>query len=61
MTVQALRAGDVDVVLSDPTGASANRGRFPGAFKVVGTPLPGEDQAFIFKKASLQPLALPGK
>ena len=51
-TVQALRAGDVDVVLSDTTGASANLARFPGTFKVVGAPLPGEDYAFILKKGS---------
>jgi polar amino acid transport system substrate-binding protein len=51
-TVMALRAGDVDVVLSDPTGASANINRFPKTFKTVGTPLPGEDYAFIFKKGS---------
>ncbi len=56
-TVQALRAGDVDVVLSDPTGASANIARFPGTFKVVGNPLPGEDYAFILKKGS--PLKAP--
>lgn len=56
-TVQALRAHDVDVVLSDPTGASANINRFPGTFKIVGTALPGEDYAFIFKKAS--PLKAP--
>ena len=56
-TVQALRAGDVDVVLSDPTGASANLGRFPGTFKIVGAPLPGEDYAFILKKGS--PLKAP--
>ena len=51
-TVQALRAGDVDVVLSDPTGASGQIGRSPGVFKIVGTPLPGEDYAFIFRKGS---------
>ena len=56
-TVQALRAGDVDVVLSDTTGASANLARFPGTFKIVGTPLPGEDYAFILKKGS--PLKAP--
>jgi polar amino acid transport system substrate-binding protein len=56
-TVQALRAGDVDVVLSDPTGASANINRFPKSFKIVGSPLPGEDYAFIFKKGS--PLKAP--
>jgi polar amino acid transport system substrate-binding protein len=51
-SVQALRAGDVDVVLSDLTGASANMTRAPGVFKVVGAPLPGEDYAFILKKGS---------
>jgi len=56
-SVQALRAGDVDVVLSDPTGASANMSRAPGAFKVVGPPLPGEDYAFILRKGS--PLKAP--
>ncbi len=56
-SVQALRAGDVDVVLSDPTGASANMNRAPGTFKVVGAPLPGEDYAFILRKGS--PLKAP--
>jgi polar amino acid transport system substrate-binding protein len=56
-SVQALRAGDVDVVLSDPTGASANMARAPGAFKIVGAPLPGEDYAFILRKGS--PLKAP--
>ena len=56
-SVQALRGGDVDVVLSDPTGASANMSRAPGVFKVVGPPLPGEDYAFILKKGS--PLKAP--
>ena len=56
-TVQALRAGDVDVVLSDTTGASANLAHFPGMFKVVGAPLPGEDYGFILKKGS--PLKAP--
>jgi len=56
-TVQALRAGDVDVVLSDPTGASATLARFPGTFKIVGAPLPGEEYAFILKKGS--PLKAP--
>ena len=51
-SVQALRAGDVDVVLSDLTGASANMTRAPGVFKVVGAPLPGEDYGFILKKGS---------
>ncbi|MBC7664947.1 MAG: amino acid ABC transporter substrate-binding protein [Caulobacter sp.] len=56
-SVQALRAGDVDVVLSDPTGASATLSRSAKLFKVVGTPLPGEDYGFILRKGS--PLKAP--
>ena len=56
-SVQALRAGDVDVVLSDPTGASATLARSGRLFKVVGAPLPGEDYGFILRKGS--PLKAP--
>lgn len=56
-SMQALRAGDVDVVLSDPTGASATLARSPGVFKTVGAPLPGEDYGFILRKGS--PLKAP--
>jgi polar amino acid transport system substrate-binding protein len=56
-SIQALRAGDVDVVLSDPTGAAATLARSPSLFKVVGTPLPGEDYGFILRRGS--PLKAP--
>jgi polar amino acid transport system substrate-binding protein len=56
-SVQALRAGDVDVVLSDPTGAAATLARTPRLFKIVGAPLPGEDYGFILRKGS--PLKAP--
>jgi len=56
-SMQALRAGDVDVVLSDPTGASATLARSPGVFRTVGAPLPGEDYGFIVRKGS--PLKAP--
>ena len=49
-SVQALRAGDVDVVLSDPTGAAATMSRSAKVFKIVGAPLPGEDYGFILRK-----------
>ncbi|HEY9029454.1 MAG TPA: ABC transporter substrate-binding protein [Burkholderiaceae bacterium] len=56
-SMQALRAGDVDVVLSDPTGAAATLARSPRQFKVIGAPLPGEDYGFILRKGS--PLKAP--
>jgi polar amino acid transport system substrate-binding protein len=56
-SMQALRAGDVDVVLSDPTGAAATFTRSPGVFKIVGAPLLGEDYGFILRKGS--PLKAP--
>jgi polar amino acid transport system substrate-binding protein len=56
-SVQALRSGDVDVVLSDPTGAAATLARSPRLFKIVGAPLAGEDYGFILRKGS--PLKAP--
>lgn len=56
-SMQALRGGDVDVVLSDPTGAAATFSRSPGVFKIVGEPLLGEDYGFILRKGS--PLKAP--
>jgi len=56
-SMQALRAGDVDVVLSDPTGAAATLARSPRLFKILGDPLPGEDYGFILRKGS--PLKAP--
>jgi len=51
-TAQALRAGDVDVVLSDASAAISYIGQYPNTFKVVGTPFEGESYGFIFKKGS---------
>ena len=51
-SVQALRGGDVDVVLSDPTGAAATLAHAGKLFKIVGAPLPGEDYGFILRKGS---------
>jgi polar amino acid transport system substrate-binding protein len=56
-TAQALRAGDVDVVLSDASAAAGYMKQYPNTYKIVGTPLPGEDYGFIFKKGS--PLVQP--
>jgi polar amino acid transport system substrate-binding protein len=56
-TAQALRAGDVDVALSDTTGVNALMKQSPGVYKVVGAGLPGEDYGFIFRKGS--PLVQP--
>lgn len=56
-TAQALHAGDVDVVLSDLTGANTLMKQSPGLFKRVGPPLAGENYGFIFRKGS--PLVAP--
>ena len=37
--VQALKTGDVDTVLTDPTAADGYIGANPGAFKVIGDPM----------------------
>lgn len=51
-TLQGLRAGDADVVLSDATAARLYMKQFPGAFKLVGRALAGEAFGFIFKPGS---------
>jgi polar amino acid transport system substrate-binding protein len=51
-TVQALKSGDVDMVLMDKTSAEGYIGAHPGAFKLVGGPLGTEQFGFIFKKGS---------
>ncbi|MBV8665596.1 MAG: transporter substrate-binding domain-containing protein [Burkholderiaceae bacterium] len=51
-TAQALRAGDIDVVLSDATAAGGYIKQYPNTYKVVGSPLQGENYGFIFKKGS---------
>ena len=51
-SVQALRSGDVDMVLMDQTSAKGYIGANPGAFKVVGGPLGSEEFGFIFTPGS---------
>lgn len=50
--VQALRAGDVDLVLTDSTGGNGYVAAYPETYKLVGEPLGAEDFGFIFKKGS---------
>jgi polar amino acid transport system substrate-binding protein len=51
-SVQALKTGDVDLVLMDKTSASGYIGASPQSFKVVGTPIKSEEFGFIFKPGS---------
>ncbi len=51
-SVQALKSGDVDMVLMDQTSANGYIGANPGAFKVVGEPLGTEEFGFIFTPGS---------
>jgi polar amino acid transport system substrate-binding protein len=51
-TVQALKSGDVDLVLMDKTSAAGYMGAAPNAFKLVGEPLGTEDFGFIFPPGS---------
>lgn len=51
-TVQALKTGDVDLVLTDSTAGEGYVKASGGALKIVGTPLGTEDFGFIFKKGS---------
>jgi polar amino acid transport system substrate-binding protein len=51
-SVQALRAGDVDVVLTDGTAGQGYVKANPDVFKLVGGPLGSEDFGFIFPKGS---------
>lgn len=48
----ALRAGDVDLVLSDSTAAHGYVDASEGALKIVGAPLGAEEFGFIFPKGS---------
>lgn len=50
--IQAMRAGDVDLVLTDSTGGEGYVRANPGTFKLVGDPLGGEDFGYIFPKGS---------
>jgi polar amino acid transport system substrate-binding protein len=51
-TVQALRAGDVDLVLTDGTAGAGYVEASEGALKLIGEPLGTEDFGFIFPKGS---------
>ena len=51
-TVQALRAGDVDMVLTDGTAGKGYVDAANGELKLVGGPLGTEDFGFIFEKGS---------
>ncbi|PTX54353.1 amino acid ABC transporter substrate-binding protein (PAAT family) [Litoreibacter ponti] len=50
--VQALRTGDVDLVLTDSTAGEGYVRASDGALKIVGEPLGTEDFGFIFPKGS---------
>ncbi len=50
--VQALKAGDVDMVLTDGTAGKGYTKASNGALKLVGKPLGTEDFGFIFPKGS---------
>ena len=51
-TVEALKAGDVDTVLTDMTAGKGYVDASAGGLKLVGTPLGTEDFGFIFPKGS---------
>lgn len=51
-SVQALKAGDVDVVLTDGTAGKGYADASGGALKLTGGPLGTEDFGFIFPKKS---------
>jgi polar amino acid transport system substrate-binding protein len=51
-SVQALTAGDVDVVLTDGTAGRGYVAANPDTLKLVGEPLGAEDFGFIFPKGS---------
>jgi polar amino acid transport system substrate-binding protein len=51
-TVQALKTGDVDTVLTDGTAGKGYVDASNGGLKLIGGPLGSEDFGFIFKKTS---------
>lgn len=50
--IQALKAGDVDLALSDSTAANGYVQASGGGLKIVGAPLGAEDFGFIYPKGS---------
>jgi polar amino acid transport system substrate-binding protein len=51
-SVQALRAGDVDLVLTDSTGGQGYVDANPSVFKLTGEAMGTEDFGFIFPQGS---------
>jgi polar amino acid transport system substrate-binding protein len=51
-TVEALKAGDVDLVLTDSAAGQSISANSGGKLKLVGAPLQAEDFGFIFPKGS---------
>jgi len=51
-SVQALLAGDVDMVLMDAASSKGYIGAYPNKLKTIGGPLGTEEFGFIFKKGS---------
>ncbi|MDO1583952.1 transporter substrate-binding domain-containing protein [Rhizobium oryzicola] len=51
-TVQTLKAGDVDLVLTDGVAGKGYVEASNGTLKLIGGPLGGDDFGFIFKKGS---------
>jgi polar amino acid transport system substrate-binding protein len=51
-SVQALKSGDVDMVLTDGTAGEGYVKANPGVFKLTGGPLGSEDFGFIFPRGS---------
>ncbi len=51
-SIQALRVGDVDLVLTDGTAGAGYVDANPGVFKLVGDAMGTEDFGFIFPKGS---------
>lgn len=50
--LEALKAGDVDLTLSDSTAANGYVQASDGGLKIIGAPLASEDFGFIFPKGS---------
>jgi len=52
LSMQALKAGDVDTVLTDGVSSQGYVKAFPDTYKVVGKPMGREEFGFIYKKGS---------
>jgi len=52
LSMQALKVGDVDTVLTDGVSAQGYARAYPNIYKVVGKPMGREEFGFIFKKDS---------